>query len=147
MAKAFDEGGARGMLLNNLGVHNGCSIMFDSVDARDVDVQIDEQAPAAAEAAQTSESSTTDAANLRGKLLQLCGSRGMAAVAAMPLCPFMDDMYAQLRQAQAAAAGESTGAADDSTGSGAMADASGSSGDGDSFKVGSTPQRTLRGLC
>lgn len=32
---SFDEGGARGMLLNNLNVQNGCQIVFDSSDAID----------------------------------------------------------------------------------------------------------------
>lgn len=26
----FDEGGAKGLLLNNLGVHAGCQVLFDS---------------------------------------------------------------------------------------------------------------------
>lgn len=30
MSKAFDEGGARGMLLNVLGVHSGCGLVFDT---------------------------------------------------------------------------------------------------------------------
>jgi condensin complex subunit 2 len=30
---AFDEGGARGLLLNHLNVYNGCEIIFDSSDA------------------------------------------------------------------------------------------------------------------
>jgi hypothetical protein len=36
---AFDEGGAKGLLLNHLSVHNvlhGCELVFDSVDAVDV---------------------------------------------------------------------------------------------------------------
>ena len=28
----FDEGGARGLLLNNLSVYRGCEIVFDSMD-------------------------------------------------------------------------------------------------------------------
>lgn len=32
---SFDEGGAKGMLLNNLSVQNGCQIVFDSSDAID----------------------------------------------------------------------------------------------------------------
>lgn len=32
---SFDEGGAKGMLLNNLNVQNGCQIVFDSSDAID----------------------------------------------------------------------------------------------------------------
>ena len=32
---AFDEGGAKGLLMNNLSVHNGCQIVFDSTDAID----------------------------------------------------------------------------------------------------------------
>lgn len=37
---AFDEGGVKGLLLNHLSVHNvlhGCELVFDSVDAVDVD--------------------------------------------------------------------------------------------------------------
>lgn len=36
---AFDEGGAKGLLLNHLSVHHvlhGCELVFDSVDAIDV---------------------------------------------------------------------------------------------------------------
>ena len=33
MSKAFDEGGARGMLLNHLGVHDGYSLIFDTSEA------------------------------------------------------------------------------------------------------------------
>eukprot|EP01135_Chromosphaera_perkinsii_P004742 Nk52_evm14s295 gene=Nk52_evmTU14s295 len=32
----FDEGGAKGLLLNHLCVHNGCELIFDSTDACDV---------------------------------------------------------------------------------------------------------------
>eukprot|EP00735_Rhodelphis_limneticus_P001138 TRINITY_DN116_c0_g1::TRINITY_DN116_c0_g1_i1::g.14234::m.14234 TRINITY_DN116_c0_g1::TRINITY_DN116_c0_g1_i1::g.14234 ORF type:complete len:685 (+),score=182.38,sp/Q564K3/CND2_ARATH/28.91/3e-20,Cnd2/PF05786.9/2.1e-50 TRINITY_DN116_c0_g1_i1:130-2055(+) len=32
MCSVFDEGGAKGLLLNNIGVHNGCRLMFDSMD-------------------------------------------------------------------------------------------------------------------
>ena len=36
MSKAFDEGGAKGLLLGNLGVaHNGCHIVFDSKENED----------------------------------------------------------------------------------------------------------------
>ena len=36
MSKAFDEGGAKGLLLGNLGVaHNGCHIVFDSKESED----------------------------------------------------------------------------------------------------------------
>lgn len=28
----FDEGGARGLLLNNLGVYGGCRVLFDSLE-------------------------------------------------------------------------------------------------------------------
>jgi condensin complex subunit 2 len=30
---AFDEGGAKGLLLNHLSVYNNCEIIFDSTDA------------------------------------------------------------------------------------------------------------------
>lgn len=32
MSKMFDDGGARGMLLNNLGLYNGCQLLFDSME-------------------------------------------------------------------------------------------------------------------
>lgn len=28
----FDEGGAKGLLLNNLGVYGGCQVLFDSME-------------------------------------------------------------------------------------------------------------------
>jgi condensin complex subunit 2 len=40
MSKNFDEGGARGMLLNQLSVQEGCRLAFDSVDVADVDGQV-----------------------------------------------------------------------------------------------------------
>lgn len=39
---SFDEGGAKGMLLNNLFVQNGCQIVFDSSDAIDETPEDDE---------------------------------------------------------------------------------------------------------
>jgi condensin complex subunit 2 len=33
---AFDHGGAKGLLLNHLGVQNGCVLVFDSSDAVDL---------------------------------------------------------------------------------------------------------------
>lgn len=37
MSQTFDEGGAQGMLLNNLSVSNGCELVFDSTDIPDTD--------------------------------------------------------------------------------------------------------------
>lgn len=34
----FDEGGAKGLLLNNLGVYSGCCIHFDSSEAPEMSV-------------------------------------------------------------------------------------------------------------
>lgn len=36
----FDEGGAKGLLLNNLSVYRGCEIVFDSMDVPDVDLEL-----------------------------------------------------------------------------------------------------------
>eukprot|EP01113_Clastostelium_recurvatum_P036352 TRINITY_DN5166_c1_g1_i2.p1 TRINITY_DN5166_c1_g1~~TRINITY_DN5166_c1_g1_i2.p1 ORF type:complete len:739 (+),score=173.72 TRINITY_DN5166_c1_g1_i2:319-2217(+) len=41
---AFDEGGARGLLLNHLSVYRGCELIFDSVDAIDAGGPSDTQA-------------------------------------------------------------------------------------------------------
>lgn len=36
----FDEGGAKGLLLNNLSVYRGCEIVFDSMDIPDANVEL-----------------------------------------------------------------------------------------------------------
>ena len=37
MSMAFDEGGAKGMLLNNLSTHDGCDLIFDTQDVHACD--------------------------------------------------------------------------------------------------------------
>lgn len=34
----FDEGGAKGLLLNNLGVYGGCRVLFDSFESPDKNI-------------------------------------------------------------------------------------------------------------
>ena len=39
----FDEGGAKGLLMNNLGVYGGCKILFDSLEVPGKCTSSDEQ--------------------------------------------------------------------------------------------------------
>ena len=39
----FDEGGAKGLLMNNLGVYSGCKVLFDSLDVPGKCISIEEQ--------------------------------------------------------------------------------------------------------
>ena len=66
---SFDEGGAKGMLLNNLNVQNGCQIVFDSSDA------IDE---GYAEASGSPEDDELELGDLAGELNDLFSSIGGA---------------------------------------------------------------------
>lgn len=56
----FDEGGAKGLLLNNLGVYAGCSVLFDSLEVPGKDVSFENQ---------NYESATIDLSFARGLLL------------------------------------------------------------------------------
>lgn len=41
----FDEGGAKGLLLNNLGVFGGCRVLFDSQEVPGKCAELDVQNP------------------------------------------------------------------------------------------------------
>lgn len=90
MSKTFDEGGARGMLLNNLSVHDGCDIAFDSVDVADVDAQPESRPESA-------DKSFINSSGLAAALTAACSSANIAS-----LCPPLGSLYAELDSARAA---------------------------------------------
>ena len=69
---SFDEGGAKGMLLNNLSVQNGCCIVFDSSDA------IDEAATDETPAPENDDDDALDLGDVAGELKDLLSSIGGA---------------------------------------------------------------------
>ena len=71
-SESFDEGGAKGMLLNNLSVQNGCCIVFDSSDA------IDEAASDETPAPENDDDDALDLGDVAGELKDLLSSIGGA---------------------------------------------------------------------
>lgn len=79
MSKNFDEGGAKGLLLNQLGVQEGCRLAFDSIDVADVD-------------------SLATAAAIIGPDFMDCSefASRLAGLAELHLCPQLECVYAKL---------------------------------------------------
>ena len=84
MSKTFDEGGAKGLLLANLGVGTGgCKIIFDS--SLDDDVANDGTAQEE-EKEETVEPTSVDVTSLSSKLTSLVSASGQS-LEEMPLVP------------------------------------------------------------
>ena len=163
MSKAFDEGGARGMLLNNLvrnthslgpkqyppsalaltalrstcafaavqSVHDGCNLVFDSVDVGDVDAGESDIAPSQ-QAHQ--EEVPVDVAPLRAKLQAGCDHGDLASLSHMSLCPSLGWLYGELARARRAeAGGDAPGAGDAQSESKAAAAAAAAESSDDEF--------------
>ncbi len=82
---AFDEGGARGLLLNHLHVHHACELIFDSSDAATGGANDNDNEEAAAAVAAGGPDYTLDVAvPLRGLL---AGAGSAAHVRQLELCP------------------------------------------------------------
>lgn len=105
----FDEGGASGLLLNNLSVHRGCNICFDS-----------EEVPDYTDAADESESPLEDVAidlsSIRG-VVEKASRTAAAATRITPSIAVVEDMLAELTGADAPSA--AAAAAQSGGGSGA----------------------------
>ena len=82
MSKNFDEGGARGLLLNQLSVQEGCRLAFDSIDVADVDSLV------AAPAAASRSHDTFDCSEFATKMC--------ASIVELHMCPQLDSVYARL---------------------------------------------------
>lgn len=101
MSKAFDEGGAKGLLLGNLGVStNGCDIVFetkkeDSEDAPKDGAVGDEMAP---EVPVTDEIDITPLATKLDNMLLAYGAQSSEAVHFVPQLRSLRDDYAALEE-------------------------------------------------
>ena len=107
MSQAFDEGGAKGMLMNNLAVHDGCTILFDTSDA--VEMGSTEHRDAANAASATDavatasppargtvgspdrDGASVDISGLKGKLSSSCDD-----VERLVVCPSLRQLYLDL---------------------------------------------------
>jgi condensin complex subunit 2 len=94
MSKTFDEGGAKGLLLANLGVGtNGCNIVFDST-LEDEQQVVDEDDPVAPG---SPTSVTVDVTSLTSKLDSLLGGQPVSSLQLVPQLAFLREEYAQLQ--------------------------------------------------
>jgi hypothetical protein len=97
MSKTFDEGGAKGMLLNNLTLSNGCSIAFDSSDtvtSNEDATEKDTDSPGEGEdAAGDEQGRDVDIMPLRQKLVGLCSN-----LDTLRLCPQLQGFYGSISQ-------------------------------------------------
>ncbi len=83
----FDEGGAHGLLLNNLSVYKGCSIVFDSMDVPDRAV-----GDAALEGAADSASHSHSAACVREECEGVVGLLERNELEHARIAPVLDDI-------------------------------------------------------
>lgn len=100
MSKTFDEGGAKGLLLVNLGVgENGCNIIFDSSHAND-DCEPEEHRAAVGDKPPRLQEGMMDVTSLTAKLESLlseqqCGEPGSSSIYALPLVPQLTALRAE----------------------------------------------------
>ncbi|CAK4069476.1 unnamed protein product [Aphanomyces euteiches] len=86
MSQAFDEGGAKGMLMVNLSVHNGCKIVLDSSNVK---------ASNQTDTATFEEEKPRKMINIAGLTKRLRSST--TAVESFDICPRLDHFYDQLK--------------------------------------------------
>jgi condensin complex subunit 2 len=95
MSKTFDEGGAKGLLLANLGVGtNGCNIVFDSTlddEHQVIDHEQDSDAPG------SPTSVSVDVTSLTTKLDSLLGGQSVNSLPLVPQLASLREEYAQLQ--------------------------------------------------
>jgi condensin complex subunit 2 len=97
MSKTFDEGGAKGLLLVNLGVGaNGCNIVFDSKEdaasiAQDEEKEDESTNP-------NREEGMIDISSLNRKLESMLGG---ASIESIPLVPQLRTLREEFRQLEA----------------------------------------------
>lgn len=80
----FDEGGAKGLLLNNLSVYNGCNIVFDSMDVPDT--TMDQIHP------NSDDPSSETSACIRGDVSQMIAAVEAVSCSATRIAPALDDI-------------------------------------------------------
>jgi hypothetical protein len=97
MSKTFDEGGAKGLLLANLGVGtNGCNIVFDStLDDEQQQRGNDEEEDIVAPGSPTSV--TVDVTSLTSKLDSLLGGQPIHSLQLVPQLASLREEFAQLQ--------------------------------------------------
>lgn len=94
MSKTFDEGGAKGLLLANLGVSlNGCNIVFDSTLEDDEEEQKEEE-----DFTSTTEEEAMDVTSLVNKLESILNGQPIHLLPFVPQLATLRDEYAQLHQ-------------------------------------------------
>ena len=111
MSKSFDEGGAKGLLLGNLGVsERGCRIVFDSKEDDDDDVvdgggTKDDDAAVDPEGASSPPVAWTereiDVSRLASKLVSALAASGHRSFATVPFVPQLESLrrdYAALEE-------------------------------------------------
>ena len=128
MSSKFDQGGGAGMLLNNLGVAQGCTIVFDGSVTTEAATEAPEQAPAAEEPAEGDAPAAAAAAVVAPAAVlpqsvdvgALCASVGFSleAVVSLELCPPLNDFYQQREQMRAEASSSSPAPGGSGSGSG-----------------------------
>jgi condensin complex subunit 2 len=95
MSKAFDEVGAKGLLLVNLGVGNqGCNIVFDSAQQQDGH----DDAPADDAADLEADEAAVDITSLSTKLADLLGDTTLESLQLVPQLQTLRQEYAVLEQ-------------------------------------------------
>ncbi|RQM21407.1 hypothetical protein B5M09_009795 [Aphanomyces astaci] len=99
MSQAFDEGGAKGMLLVNLSVHNGCKIVLDSSNVKAAsNTPADGHAAAADDGAD--DKLPRKMINISGLTKRLRASATVVEVCicgSFDICPKLDHFYDQLK--------------------------------------------------
>ncbi|RHY11960.1 hypothetical protein DYB25_011065, partial [Aphanomyces astaci] len=94
MSQAFDEGGAKGMLLVNLSVHNGCKIVLDSSNVKAAS-NTPADGHAAAEDDGADDKPPRKMINISGLTKRLRASA--TVVESFDICPKLDHFYDQLK--------------------------------------------------
>ncbi|KAL3937125.1 MAG: hypothetical protein SGBAC_007692 [Bacillariaceae sp.] len=95
MSKTFDEGGAKGLLLANLGVSNkGCNIVFDSTleDQHEMDCPKDKEDDC------TTEAETVDITSLNQKLEASLEGQPLFLMQLVPQLASLREEYSELKQ-------------------------------------------------
>ena len=96
MSKTFDEGGAKGLLLANLGVSNhGCNIVFDStLDTDEPSPNLDSDQPSTL----ATETNAIDVSLLTAKLEALLNGQSIHQLPLVPQLAMLRSEFALLKE-------------------------------------------------
>ncbi|CAB9507113.1 Condensin complex subunit 2 [Seminavis robusta] len=101
MSKTFDEGGAKGLLLVNLGVgDNGCNIVFDSKAESNEDGAEQDSSASDDQQESTRQEGMVDISSLVGKLrdIEETTSTSIESMTLVPQLAFLREQFAELKQ-------------------------------------------------